>query len=56
MGMRTALDVLNRMLKAGVITRYALAGAVAAYNYIEPTVTTTSTSSSRWTRRADERA
>ena len=39
MGMKQTLDVLNRMEADGVIDRYAIAGAVAAYNYIEPTVT-----------------
>jgi hypothetical protein len=35
-GMRQTLDVLNAMEADGVIDRYAMAGAVAAYNYIEP--------------------
>jgi len=39
MGMKQTLDVINRMEADGVIGRYAIAGAVAAYNYIEPTVT-----------------
>jgi hypothetical protein len=39
MGMKQTLDVLNAMEADGIIGRYALAGAVAAYNYIEPTVT-----------------
>jgi hypothetical protein len=39
MGMKQTLDVLNTMEADGVIGRYALAGAVAAYYYIEPTVT-----------------
>src|SRR5215471_7639289 len=39
MGMKQTLDVLNRMEADGVMSRYAIAGAVAAYNYIEPTVT-----------------
>jgi hypothetical protein len=39
MGMKQTLDVINAMETAGVIGRYAIAGAVAAYNYIEPTVT-----------------
>src|SRR5262249_36103123 len=37
--MKQTLDVLNRMEADGAIDRYAIAGAVAAYNYIEPTVT-----------------
>jgi hypothetical protein len=39
MGMKQTLDVINTMEADGVISRYAIAGAVAAYNYIEPTVT-----------------
>jgi hypothetical protein len=39
MGMKQTLDVINRMETDGIIGRYAIAGAVAAYNYIEPTVT-----------------
>jgi hypothetical protein len=38
-GMKQTLDVINRMEADGVIGRYAIAGAVAAYNYIEPAVT-----------------
>jgi hypothetical protein len=36
MGMKQTLDVINRMEADGIIGRYAIAGAVAAYNYIEP--------------------
>lgn len=39
MGMKQTLDVINRMEADGIIGRYAIAGAVAAYNYVEPTVT-----------------
>ena len=39
MGMKQTLDVINRMEADGIIGRYAIAGAVAAYNYIEPSVT-----------------
>jgi len=39
MGMKKTLDVINAMETDGVIGRYAIAGAIAAYNYIEPTVT-----------------
>lgn len=39
MGMKQTLDVINRMEADGIIGRYAIAGAVAAYNYIEPAVT-----------------
>jgi len=37
--MKQTLDVINRMEADGIIDRYAIAGAVAAYNYIEPAVT-----------------
>lgn len=39
MGMKQTLDVINAMEAEGVIGRYAIAGAVAAYNYIEPALT-----------------
>lgn len=39
MGMKQTLDVINRMEADGIVSRYAIAGAVAAYNYIEPTLT-----------------
>ena len=39
MGMKQTLDVINAMEAGGVIGRYAIAGAVAAYNYIEPALT-----------------
>jgi hypothetical protein len=39
MGMRQTVEILNRMELDGIIGRYAIAGAVGAYNYIEPTVT-----------------
>lgn len=39
MGMKRTLDVINALEADGVIGRYAIAGAIAAYNYIEPTVT-----------------
>ena len=39
MGIKQTLDVINAMEYDGIIRRYAIAGAVAAYNYIEPTVT-----------------
>jgi hypothetical protein len=38
-GMKQTLDVINAMEADGVIRRYAIAGAVAAYNYIEPALT-----------------
>jgi hypothetical protein len=38
-GMKQTLDVINAMEAEGIIGRYAIAGAVAAYNYIEPAVT-----------------
>jgi hypothetical protein len=37
--MKQTLDVINQMAAEGVIGRYAIAGAVAAYNYIEPALT-----------------
>src|ERR1700740_1491859 len=39
MGMKQTLEVINAMEADGIIGRYALAGAVAAYNYVEPAVT-----------------
>jgi hypothetical protein len=39
MGMKQTIDVINRMEADGIIGRYAIAGAVATYNYVEPTVT-----------------
>ncbi len=39
MAIQDTIRILNRMAAEGVVGDYALAGAVAAYNYIEPTVT-----------------
>jgi hypothetical protein len=39
MGMKQTLEVINRMEDDGIIGRYAIGGAVAAYNYVEPSVT-----------------
>jgi hypothetical protein len=39
MSMAETLTALTRLVDDGVIDTYAIAGAVAAYNYIEPTVT-----------------
>src|SRR5712691_6286440 len=39
MGMKQAIDVINGMEADGIIERYAVWGAIAAYNYVEPTVT-----------------
>ena len=39
MGIKQTLDVINDMEREGVIGRYAIGGAVAAYNYVEPAVT-----------------
>jgi hypothetical protein len=39
MGMKKTLDVINALQADRIIGRYAIAGAIAAYNYIEPTVT-----------------
>lgn len=37
--MKQTLDVINQMEADGIIDRYAVAGAVATYNYIEPALT-----------------
>ena len=37
--MQRTLEVINDMEAEGIISRYAIAGAVAAYYYIEPIVT-----------------
>lgn len=37
--MRDTLRTLNRMVAEGCLARYAIGGAVAAYNYIEPALT-----------------
>ena len=39
MAIKETLEIINAMEAAGVIGRYAIAGAVAAYNYVEPAVT-----------------
>jgi hypothetical protein len=39
MGMKQTIDVINGMEAEGIISRYAIAGAIAAFNYIEPTFT-----------------
>jgi hypothetical protein len=39
MGMKQTLDVVNALEADGVIGRYAISGAIAAYNYIEASVT-----------------
>ena len=39
MGMKQTLEVINAMEADGIIGRHAIGDAVAAYNYIEPTVT-----------------
>lgn len=39
MSMDKTIQIINQMERDGVIGRYAIGGAVAAYNYIEPTVT-----------------
>ena len=36
-GLKNALQVINEMVADGIIQKYAVAGAVAALNYIEPT-------------------
>ena len=37
--MKNTFQVINRMVEDGVIGRYAIGGAVAALNFIEPTLT-----------------
>src|ERR1700689_638288 len=37
--MKKTIEVLNQMVTDEVIGMYAIAGAIAAYNYIEPTLT-----------------
>jgi hypothetical protein len=39
MGIKQTLDVINDMEREGIISRYAIGGAVAAYKYVEPAVT-----------------
>jgi hypothetical protein len=39
MGMKQTLAVINAMAADGVIGRYAISGAIAAYNYVEAAVT-----------------
>ncbi len=39
MGIKLTLEVINQLEASGIISRYAIAGAVAAFNYIEPAVT-----------------
>ncbi len=38
-GMKSAFQIINRMVADGVIGTYAVGGAVAALNYIEPMLT-----------------
>ncbi|MGH6877294.1 MAG: hypothetical protein ACREHV_07945 [Rhizomicrobium sp.] len=39
MPLATAIEVVTNLAKRGVVERYAIAGAVAALNYIQPTLT-----------------
>jgi hypothetical protein len=39
MAIQKAIEVVNRLAEDGVIERYAIAGAIAALNYIQPTFT-----------------
>jgi len=39
MGMREAIDAVNSMVERRIIGKYAIGGAVAALNYIEPFLT-----------------
>src|SRR5215207_1512800 len=39
MGITQTIEVLNGLVDEGVISRFAIAGAVASYNYIEAAIT-----------------
>lgn len=39
MALRKTVEVVAKLAERGVIERYAIAGAVAALNYIQPTLT-----------------
>ena len=39
MSMRKTIEVVTKLAEKGAIQRYAIAGAVAALNYIQPTLT-----------------
>lgn len=39
MSLRKTIEVVARLAEQGAVERYAVAGAVAALNYIEPTLT-----------------
>ena len=39
MDMKSAFGVINKMVEDGVIENYAVGGAIAALNYLEPTLT-----------------
>jgi hypothetical protein len=39
MSLRTAIEVVTKLAEQGAIRQYAIAGAVAAINYIQPTLT-----------------
>jgi hypothetical protein len=39
MSLRKTIEVVTKLAERGVIERYAIAGAIAALNYIEPTLT-----------------
>lgn len=39
MGMKQTIEVLNQMAADGIVESYAIGGAIAAFNYIEPTST-----------------
>src|SRR5579864_1042930 len=39
MALRKTVEVVAKLAERGVIQRYAIAGAVAALNYIQPTLT-----------------
>lgn len=39
MSLRNTIEVVTKLADQGVIERYAIAGAVAALNYLQPTLT-----------------
>ncbi len=39
MSLRRTIEIVTRLANAGAIKGYAIAGAVAALNYIQPTLT-----------------
>jgi len=39
MSLRSTIEVVTRLAEQGVVQHYAITGAVAALNYIQPTLT-----------------